>query len=362
MAGWRERQRRRRKRLLALALLAAVGASAFWFRSTTGHFPWSPLARDTRSDASRTLAGVRNTTEQPAMTPVSNLPETRPSAPVAPSPQPPAEQPPPRPAVPTTLPSIDRPANADPAKAAGDLKAGLEALNKGDLIAARQLLSRACKTGLPPADDRQAREKLADLANQTLFSKRFFRDDPLAASVTIQPGDTLGKLAGRYRLTEDLLALINGIQNKNLIRLGQRLKVVHGPWHAVVSKTRHTMDVYLQDKYIRSFPVALGMDGSTPTGLWKIANSQQDPAWTDPRTGHRWHSLDPDNPIGEYWIGLEGIDGEAVGQAGYGIHGTIEPETIGKDVSMGCIRMLPDDVALAYKLLLPGQSYVFITD
>ena len=45
-----------------------------------------------------------------------------------------------------------------------------------------------------------------------------------------------------------------------------------------------------------------------------------------------------------------------------GIHGTIEPETIGKDVSMGCIRMLPDDVALAYKLLLPGQSYVFIID
>ena len=122
------------------------------------------------------------------------------------------------------------------------------------------------------------------------------------------------------------------------------------------------MDIYLQDKYIRSFRVGLGQEGSTPTGLWKVINHQEDPGWTDPRTGHSWHPSDPNNPIGEHWIGLEGIDGDAFGQSGFGIHGTIEPDSVGKDVSMGCIRLLPDDVALLYKLLMPGQSYVAVTN
>jgi lipoprotein-anchoring transpeptidase ErfK/SrfK len=36
---------------------------------------------------------------------------------------------------------------------------------------------------------------------------------------------------------------------------------------------------------------------------------------------------------------------------GYGIHGTIEQDSIGRQASMGCIRMRPDDVALVYEML-----------
>lgn len=38
---------------------------------------------------------------------------------------------------------------------------------------------------------------------------------------TIVAGDTLGKIAARYGTTVDALAAINGIKNKNLIRMGQ---------------------------------------------------------------------------------------------------------------------------------------------
>ena len=38
---------------------------------------------------------------------------------------------------------------------------------------------------------------------------------------TVVAGDTLGKIAARYGTTVDALAAINGIQNKNLIRVGQ---------------------------------------------------------------------------------------------------------------------------------------------
>ena len=44
----------------------------------------------------------------------------------------------------------------------------------------------------------------------------------------------------------------------------------------------------------------------------------------------------------------------------YGIHGTIEPESIGKAVSLGCIRMHNDDVAALFRLMLPGRSTVTI--
>src|SRR5690606_20060922 len=104
-------------------------------------------------------------------------------------------------------------------------------------------------------DDQQVREKLVDLANQTLFSKRQIPHDPLTEFVTVRSGDTLGKIASRHLVSEDLLVAINHIANKNLIRLGQRLKVIRGHWHAVVYKSRYIRYVYLQDKYVCSFRV-----------------------------------------------------------------------------------------------------------
>ena len=44
-------------------------------------------------------------------------------------------------------------------------------------------------------------------------------------------------------------------------------------------------------------------------------------------------------------MGLKGEDGNAVGKQSYGIHGTIEPDSIGKQASMGCIRMGHEDIA-----------------
>ena len=108
--------------------------------------------------------------------------------------------------------------------------------------------------------------------------------------------------------------------------------------------------------------VALGSNGGTPTGLWKVTTRQENPGWTNPRSGQRWNANDPENPIGEFWISLEGLKGDAIGQIGYGIHGTIEPDTIGQDVSMGCVRLASPDIAVVYKLLISGLSRVTIAD
>jgi lipoprotein-anchoring transpeptidase ErfK/SrfK len=70
---------------------------------------------------------------------------------------------------------------------------------------------------------------------------------------------------------------------------------------------------------------------------------------------------DPKNPIGKYWLALEGADDRTRGLSGYGIHGTIEPDSIGKQASMGCVRLRDDDIALVYQLLVEGESLVTVT-
>jgi lipoprotein-anchoring transpeptidase ErfK/SrfK len=71
---------------------------------------------------------------------------------------------------------------------------------------------------------------------------------------------------------------------------------------------------------------------------------------------------DPKNPLGERWIGLTGIDGHAVGKQSYGIHGTIEPDSIGKQASMGCIRMRNEDVEMVFDMLTEGKSVVVVRE
>ena len=52
----------------------------------------------------------------------------------------------------------------------------------------------------------------------------------------------------------------------------------------------------------------------------------------------------------------------SAGMVGCGIHGTIEPETIGRNVSMGCVRLADEDIDWVYKVLTIGESLVRIHD
>lgn len=239
---------------------------------------------------------------------------------------------------------------------------GLTLLRDDNLLQARDALNRALQAGLPASQGHQAQGKLRELADRLLFSKAVLADDPLVTRHVVTSGDTVGRLAHRAKISEYLLADVNDLPNRNFIREGQTLKLLNGPFHATINKSTHEMHVYLQDTYVRTFRVALGEDGSTPKGLWRVINKLENPGWTDPRTGKHWHPDDPENPIGDYWIGLECVEGGCLGMVGYGIHGTIEPETIGQNVSMGCVRLGDKDIDWVYKMLTIGESLVRIHD
>ncbi len=234
--------------------------------------------------------------------------------------------------------------------------------SKGDLVSARTQYNQALKIGLPSEQQRAARSRLVQMADEMLFGPKRHKGDPLVSHYVVQKGDNLAKIAKEFKVTADLLARINRLKDKNRIRAGQNLKVLHGPFHAEILKSKHVMNVFLQDSCVRQYKVGLGDEGSTPSGEWLVSTKLVNPTYYPPRGGKIIHADDPENPLGERWIGLEGLSGESAGQERYGIHGTNDLSTIGKNESLGCVRMSNDEVEMLYDMFVEQHSRVLILD
>lgn len=252
------------------------------------------------------------------------------------------------------------------------------ALASNEPLVARLLLNRALHDSRAgEAQRREIRARLTALNEELVFSLRILEGDPLVTRYVVQPGDTLAKIVEKEQLQVDwrLIQRINQISDPRRIRVGQSLKLVRGPFSAVINKGEFRLDLYASigsassassssesQLYIRSFDVGLGLDGSTPTGAWIVRKNSKliNPPWTNPQNGQHFGADNPANPIGERWIGLEGADELTRPLQGYGIHGTIDPHSIGRQASMGCVRLQPDDVAIMYEALAEGVSHVEI--
>jgi LysM repeat protein len=256
--------------------------------------------------------------------------------------------------------------------AAGTVLADASAkVTAGDLLGAREELNSALLTGSLSATDADAvKKQIAEINQTVVFSPRQFPKDPLGGVYVVKSGDRMSSIGNSHEIPYELLLPLNRMTDARKLRYGQTLKVINGPFHAVVTKSKFTLDVYLgspggaDSTYITTFMVGLGTDNSTPTGTWSIKNKVPGPAYFPPE-GHPGPVIapgDPKNPLGAFWMGLEGTDGQAVGQRSYGIHGTIDPTSIGKQSSMGCIRLKNEDVEVLYKMLMQGKSTVIVKD
>jgi ketosteroid isomerase-like protein len=100
-------------------------------------------------------------------------------------------------------------------------------------------------------------------------------------------------------------------------------------------------------------PVGLGKDNGTPTGTFVIRVRQKDPTWW--RTGEpAIPPKDPRNILGTRWLGFQ----ETQDLAGFGIHGTEDPGTIGKESSAGCVRLRNQDIEVLYDFVSYGTEVV----
>jgi len=239
------------------------------------------------------------------------------------------------------------------------------------LLEAREVLNTTLTAGHLNANDAaSARKWLSDINQTIFFSKKRIKDDPFQSLYQVQSGERLSKIADRHQVTWELLCRINGLADARKLWAGQWIKIPKGPFHCVITKSLYRLDVYLGSPgesgslFVMSFPVGLGKDNSTPTGLWMVqpSNKAHPATYYSPRGEGVIAADDPKNPLGGYWMGLSGLSGNAVEKNSYGIHGTIEPDSIGKQASMGCIRLRHDDIALLYDLLVEGRSKVLVKD
>ena len=345
--AFRDRQRRRRFRAsIAVVLLLSGGAGSAWWlyreeRASVGFDAAKLVAQSAQSVAPPTTHPVPP--KEPLQEPVKS--ETNPEqVPEPVTPSAPTEKSPPV----QTKPS--------------PVQVGKEALGRDDLVAARTAFSEAIASEQDAAQQTFLRGELTRISGDTILSPRLAAGDPLVERYVIRSGDVLAKIATANKITPELLASVNGIANKNQIREGQSIKVIKGPFRAVVRKRAYRIEVYLGDVFVREFNVGLGADDGTPTGEWRVGTKLVNPTYYPPRGGGIVSADDPKNPLGERWIGLVGVGGVAVDQQRYGVHGTNEPDSIGKNLSMGCVRLRNEDVEILYDYLIETHSTVTVVE
>ena len=255
------------------------------------------------------------------------------------------------------------------AQAGSQLSRGMNMIREGRLVQGRKELSQLLFTddaSLSPLDAQTIRDTLQSVNRKLVFSDEVVPGDPIAESYLVQRGDYLSRIAPRYGIPYQFIERINHIKAERL-QAGKPIKVIKGPFRARISKSNFRMYIYVNDPdgqplYIRSFPVGLGKTDSTPNGNFIIQpNSKvKNPSWRNPRTGKFFSKDNPDIPIGEYWLALQGTDPDTESATGYGIHGTNDPASIGRQASMGCIRLREKDIELVFDMLEGGQSTVQI--
>jgi LysM repeat protein len=238
-------------------------------------------------------------------------------------------------------------------------------LKNGKFIAARDKLNDCVRMLQGNPQQEPVKAKLQQLSQMWLFGTDVIKGDTLCTTYTVHPGDSLVVIGKKFKVPAEFLQQINNISRPESLQVGRNLKVVNGPFHAIVNRSNFTMDIYLQTTFVQSFKVGLGQETmETPTGLWRAAvgGKMIKPKWTDPKSGKTYEGSDPDYPLGSRWIALDGIDGNAKGRTGFAIHGTKDPQTIGTKSSQGCIRLFNGDVVTVYNMMMPGLSEVRVVD
>jgi lipoprotein-anchoring transpeptidase ErfK/SrfK len=127
-----------------------------------------------------------------------------------------------------------------------------------------------------------------------------------------------------------------------------------------VHRAEKILDVYEGESLLASVPITPGGGKlETPPGSWRVVGIATAPRFRWDKsvleTGKRSSEFfmlppGPNNPVGVLWCGLS--------KPGIGIHGTNNPQTIGRAASHGCMRVANWDVVRLSKLITKGMSVV----
>ena len=186
---------------------------------------------------------------------------------------------------------------------------------------------------------------------EELNIKLFFSPVVTEGSVIyeIKPGDSFHKIAREFNTTPELIKRSNHFTS-DLISPGSKIKVWVAPFSILVDKSQNTLILKTNEEIIKTYVVSTGKDNSSPVGTFKIVNKMLNPTWF--KSGAVVPAGSPENILGTRWLGLDVV--------GYGIHGTTDPQSLGKQVTLGCVRMLNAEVEELYDIVPVGTEVTIV--
>jgi len=168
----------------------------------------------------------------------------------------------------------------------------------------------------------------------------------------VQSGDSYWVICRNLRkegiiAPQGWISEFNHKRNYNL-RLGETLKIPTASLEIKAWRGARALALYADGAPIRLYDVSMGKKGQpTPLGAFTFSvELLKDPIYY-PAGGTPVPFGNPDNPLGERWMGF-------LEDRQYGIHGANSEDTIGSFESGGCIRMHNADAKALFELVGAG--------
>jgi lipoprotein-anchoring transpeptidase ErfK/SrfK len=180
-------------------------------------------------------------------------------------------------------------------------------------------------------------------------------------------------LAEKFHMDLDLLRLLN--PGKSLEKAGETIVVAnvrakldpekdtHKVAKIEIVKSEHVLRALAEDgSIIAVYPASIGSEEKpAPDGTHTVRAIARNPTYTyNPDYAFKGVKAKekfvikpgPNNPVGAVWIDLS--------VESFGIHGTPDPEKVGKVYSQGCVRLTNWDVEELAKLVRKGTTVTFL--
>jgi len=177
-----------------------------------------------------------------------------------------------------------------------------------------------------------------------------------ASSDLVAAGDTLLDVAERHRLGFERVARLNPKLDPWIPEVGARVQLP--TLHVLPDAPHEGLVVNLPELQLYDFgaganaPEVLALaigDEVDPSliGEFRVGQKRANPVWRVPKSIRAEKPElpaevppGPDNPLGPYWL--------TIGSTSYGIHGTNNRWSIGREATHGCLRLYNDAIERVY--------------
>ncbi len=217
---------------------------------------------------------------------------------------------------------------------------------KNNLINAKAIYQRLISEFSNSSEVMNWQKKIEGINIKLLFSPTITAKSIL---YEIKPGDTLSKIAKEFKTTIELVMKSNNLAADKILP-GRKIKIWTAAFSIFVDKSQNILILKDHEEVIKTYVVSTGKNNSTPAGTFKITNKLTNPTWF--KAGAVVPPGSPENILGTRWLGFDLV--------GYGIHGTTEPQSLGKQVTQGCVRMSNPEIEELYSIVPVGTEVTVV--